>query len=140
MRAILIALLLVATASVAAPAQCTLTAAVTQPTGSGSFRWDVVGAGAGAEIYNLVSFTPYSPTGTGPIFGLGLVGSEILLSQILSPLGAEPFHVQADATGGYAWAFTAAPTGLVIDADFVSIEWNSGYIGQSCVINATITL
>lgn len=55
----------------------------------------VAGAGAGHEIYNLVSFQCLN--GQGPLFGIGTDA----FYQVFTPLGFHPFHVLADGAGAY---------------------------------------
>jgi hypothetical protein len=120
-----------------------MTLSCTQPCGDGSFRLQVTGCGAFAQIYNLMSFTPYSPTGGGPIFGLGLNGSAMVYQQLLMPVGAAPFHVTADAAGSYAWQFCLPPgvPVVVINADIVTVKWSlTAYGGRSNVVNLTVRL
>lgn len=116
-------------------AQLTLTCA--QPSGDGSFSLSVTGASPNAELFNLISLSPVSPTGSGPFFGLGLGGSALLLTQILSPLGTVPYHVLADGSGAYLWSFANPPGSpiVTIPADVVTIQWSTaaGYGGHSPV-------
>jgi hypothetical protein len=124
-----------------APCQMTLTC--TQPCGDGSFRLHVTGCGAFAEIFNLISLNPYTPTGQGPIFGLNAVGSAVLLTEILLPLGTEPFHVNAGGDGSYEWQFCLPPNNPVIEvpADVVTVRWSlNGYFGQSDVVHINARL
>ena len=114
---------------------------ITQPLGPGSVQLDVTGASAGAELYNLVQFTPASPTGSGPIFGLGVAGSDVLLPQILSPLGTAPYHVSADGIGEYSWLTGSVPVGIMVPIDVVTVEFSGGtYVGVSSVVNITLDL
>ena len=94
----------------------------------------------GLELFNLVNFTQHN--GTGPIFGLGLLGSEALLTQILSPVGTEPFHVTPDPAGTYSWQVIAPATGTTVMIDVVCVVWHqvTGYVSHSSVLAATLTL
>ena len=94
----------------------------------------------GLELFNLVNFTQHN--GTGPIFGLGLLGSEALLTQILSPVGTEPFHVTPDPVGTYSWQVIAPATGTTVMIDVVCVVWHpvTGYVSHSSVLPATLTL
>ncbi|MAG59022.1 MAG: hypothetical protein CMJ83_22265 [Planctomycetes bacterium] len=132
--------LLVALLALSVPVTGQHTLAVTQPGGPGTIRLDVTGVQPNAELYNLVQATPHSPTGGGPIFGLGLAGSEGLLSQILSPLPLPPIHVLADGSGNYTWNLTSTPLGAMVPVDVVSIQWNAGFVSQSSVVFVTLDL
>lgn len=118
------------------------TISLTQPGGPGDVLYTVTNASPNAELYNLANFTQHSPTGGGPIFGLGLAGSQDLLVQILSPLGSDPFHVMADGVGTYGWQITSPmPSGTQVNVDVVCIEWGPmGYVTHSAVIAATLSL
>jgi hypothetical protein len=123
----------------AATAQLTLT--LSQPCGPGSARMAVAGASANGELYNLISVHPSVPTGSGPIFGLGLMGSDSLLAQILSPVGTHPFHVLADGSGAYDWQFCFPPLMTPLPVDCVTLEWGpNGYVAHSSVAHAIIDL
>ena len=127
-------------ASVPAVAQPAIS--LTQPGGAGTIQYDVSGAAPNAELYTLVNFTQQSPTGSGPIFGLGLAGSEVRLSQILLPIGTDPHHVYASAAGTYLWTLGAPVAGVSFDIDVVCIEWDPllGYVDHSSVLATTISL
>lgn len=133
-----LALLLFAAAA-GAPAQLAL--AVTQPCGAGSIRIAVTGAGPAAELFNLVQLTPAAPTGSGPIFGLGVAGSDVLLPQITAPPGAAPFHVAANAGGAYTWTVCGTPIGLTVPIDVVTVEWGpSGYVAHTPVAHISLSM
>jgi hypothetical protein len=69
----------------------------------------VVNAAAFAELYNIISLVCSTPPGGGPLFGLSVgPGSGDPLQQFFLPLGAQPFHVNADANGAYS---IVVPTG-----------------------------
>jgi len=57
---------------------------------------------ANAEYWNLVSFQDYNPTGSGPLFGVGLD----VLPQISGPTGTI-FHNYLSAAG--TWSFVGGP-------------------------------
>lgn len=131
-----VAVLLIAGSAAAQPV-----IALTQPGGAGDIAYSVTNAGANAELYNLVSYVPHTPTGSGPIFGLGVADSQNLLTQILLPMGAAPHHVAADAAGTYAWTVTLPPIGVTIDIDIVCVEFGTGgYVNHSSVLNTMVNL
>ncbi len=134
-------LTVIVTLMFAAPATAQPVITLDQVGGPGNLQYAITGAGAGAELYTLVNFTQYTPSGSGPIFGLGLAGSEILVSQILLPIGSDPHHVYADALGTYSWVIAGPAAGIVFDVDVVCIEWGpAGYVDHSAVVAATISL
>lgn len=130
MRILALFLALVSSGTISAQ----LTLSVTQPCGPGSVQVAVSGAGAGAELFNLVQFFPATPTGSGPFFGLGVTGSDSLLTQILSPLPTPPFHVSASGAGTYTWTVCGAALGISIPIDVVTLEWGpAGYVAHTPV-------
>ena len=90
--------------------------------GVGDFGLHVAGADPGSEMWNLLSVTPSSGLGTGPLAGLA---GDALFGLTL-PLGAGPFHVSADGMGHYDFVLPAAsaPPGIV--AEFRSVGLISG--------------
>lgn len=134
-----VALLLVLLSARTLSAQLTL--AVTQPCGPGSVQVAVSGAGPGSELFNLVQFFPATPTGSGPFFGLGVAGSDSLLTQILSPLPTPPFHVSANGAGTYTWTVCGSPLGISIPIDVVTLEWGPlGYVAHTPVTFITLSM
>lgn len=106
------------------PGQSSLSLTVTQPGGPGTFLMQVSGASPNAELYNLVSLVPHTPTGGGPFLGLGLGGADELLDQLLSPLPTPPFHVNADGSGDYTFSFSLQPASASLPLDLVSFTWD----------------
>ena len=138
-RRLLILISALAFAAVPAAGQ-SLGLTVTQPTGAGSLFLQVTGTAPNAELFVLVSLFPAQPTGSGPIFGLGLLGSQGLIDQLSMPLPTPPFHVLANGAGTYTLAFSQPPSSLQIDVDVVAIEWHplAGVIDYSPVANAQL--
>jgi hypothetical protein len=134
-------ILIAALASIAVPAAGqSLGLTVTQPSGAGSLFLQVTGAAPGAELFVLVSLFPAQPTGSGPIFGLGLAGSQGLIEQLLMPLPSPPFHVSANGSGSYTFAFVQPASSLQISVDVVAIEWHAvfGVLDYSPVVYAQL--
>jgi V8-like Glu-specific endopeptidase len=104
----------------------------------------VTGAPPGAELFNLLTFTPRTPLGSGPLFGID-PGDGAVFAIFGTPPGTEPFHVTADGAGSYLFA---TPTSGVVGAfsgDLVSVAFGpgggfAGYLAQSQVTNVTFTL
>jgi hypothetical protein len=118
-----------------------LSLSVTQPCGPGSVSVTVTGAAPFSQLFNLVQLTPAVPTGSGPIFGLGVTGSDSIIAQVLSPLGTAPFHVSADALGGYVWTVCGTPVPISIPVDVVTVEWSPlGYLGHTPVSNIVLAM
>lgn len=88
--------------------------------GSGGGRLVVAGAPAAAELFCLVSTQTTWAPGCGPAVGLG----NDALGVLSLPLGSEPFHVTADAQGGYAFTIPAGslPRGFVLDSRVAAID------------------
>ena len=58
------------------------------------------------------------PQGSGPIFGLP---SEVFF-QLTQPLGAQPFHVLASATGTYSLSVPGVPVGLYAEGRAIAFN------------------
>jgi hypothetical protein len=95
------------------------------PNGGGNWTLHVISAGhPNAEVYNLFSLVVLNPTGTGPVFGIHF--NVDVLNQMLTPVGAHPFHVLLDGTGQYFAGPIPIPSGLTVDA--VSIVVSGGVV------------
>ena len=133
--------LLFATLALSGSLSGQLALSVTQPMGPGSLEIAVTGADPADILFNLFSLVPHSPTGAGPIFGLGLPGSDVVLTQLLQPLGSAPFHVLPTPTGTYTWGFALPPGGgpcLSVDAVSVSYSPVTGVSDVSPVVSACL--
>jgi hypothetical protein len=118
---------------------------VTQSGAGSPIVVSVTGAPPSSELFNLVSLTPATPVDTGLFFGLtvGPASGDVAGSFFL-PLGAEPFHVLADAAGSYALAIPTPGPGTAHNFDVVSVAFAPGpdfttYYGRSPAVNATVT-
>jgi hypothetical protein len=97
-----------------------------------------------AELFNVISFVPRTPLGSGPFFGLD-AGSGEVFAFFAMPVGAAPFHVFADASGGYVFSSPTSGTAGPYVGDLVSIAFDPGlglfgYLAASIATNATFTL
>jgi hypothetical protein len=104
----------------------------------------VANAPPSSELFNIVSHTPATPTNGGPLVGLSILQDE-LFPQISLPLGVEPFHVLANAAGGYSLSVPTVAPGVAVNVDIVSVAFTpgagfAGYLGRSPAINATVSL
>jgi hypothetical protein len=77
-----------------------------------------------AQLFNLFALVTLTPTGSGPLFGINF--DTTVLNEILSPLGAQPFHVLLDGSGNYAFGPIGIPGGL--SADSVSVAVSGGSV------------
>lgn len=92
----------------------------------GPITIQVTGAQPFYELYNLIALTCSNPTGSGPFFGINadLAAGQPLVAFTL-PVGAEPFHVFADANGAYSLSVPTSgfcPSPVQIGVEAISIE------------------
>ncbi len=127
-------------------ALCLYAITVTQAGPGQSVTVAVTNAPPGSELFNVVSFLPAVPTGTGPLFGLAVgPGAGDILGQISLPLGTAPLHVLADAGGNYSLTFPTTGTGPTLTFDVVSLAFTAGagfgaFLANSPATTATIGL
>ena len=110
-----------------------LALAITQPLPGNDITFTVSGAAPNAELFNLIALECTSPPGSGPILGLSAgPGAGPVLDQLAFPLGTDPFHVLADATGSYAHTIFVGGTsgGLTLQVEGVSVELQGGLVTQ----------
>jgi hypothetical protein len=121
------------------PAQLTLT--LSAPCGAGSARIHVSGATPTLRLFNLISVVPTVPTGSGPLFGLGIHDSIAIVNQLLAPYPSPPTYVAPNPSGTYTWTICLPPGFplLSVPVDVVSVEWNpvTGFVRRSPVANFT---
>ena len=113
------------------PIQLALT--ISQPLPCNDITFTVSGAAPNAELFNLIALECASPPGSGPILGLSASpGAGPVLDQLAFPLGTDPFHVLADATGSYAHTIFVGGTcfGLTLQVEGVSVELQGGLVTQ----------
>lgn len=131
-------------AALAVPAPPTFAIDVVQLGPGTPLTLEVTHAPPSAELFNLISFVPRVPLGSGPFFGLDAGGGEIFQFFAL-PLGTEPFHVPADAAGHYALTLPTTGTLGPFSGDLVSVAFVPGagffgFLAASVATNATFTL
>ena len=92
--------------------------------GAGDVSINVSSVPPFAELWLPVTATTTAPVGCGPF--LGMAGDALFT--MFFPLGVQPFHVSADASGGYGFSAPAGtmPPGTEIDARTVSLS-GSGF-------------
>lgn len=78
----------------------------------------VTNATPNTQLFILISLTAAVPQGSGPIFGLP---SEVFF-QLTQPLGAQPFHVLASATGTYSLSVPGVPIGLYAEGRAIAFN------------------
>lgn len=81
---------------------------------------------SGAEVYNLVTLSRSTPTGSGPLFGIAF--DIAVFDQISAPLGTIPWHVNLDASGNFQVGPFAIPAGLAVD--YLSVAVIGGQIAH----------
>lgn len=104
-----------------------------QTTGIGDINAQIVTVPAipGGEFWNLVSFQDYTPTGSGPLFGVGLD----VLPQISGPIGTI-FHNNLNGSG--QWGFIGGggtiPPGLFCEVATVVFDQANNVVVSSNVV------
>jgi hypothetical protein len=100
---------------------------IRQPGGPGSgVMLDINDLTPGAECFSLFSTTPCpAGVGRGPFFGLCTNDFNLLVTQVLTPLGSVPFHYLAPAAAVSFGPYVLAPTYI----EGVAFELVNGGIG-----------
>ena len=85
------------------------------PTPQGGLAYGIVGLPPGEEIFSIFDVNPPQPLGTGPVAGINFGPAQY--SQVLQPVGTDPFHVTADGHGTYFFGLPSlgALAGLTLD-------------------------
>jgi hypothetical protein len=116
----------------------TLGLSLAQPLGPGSIRIVDTGVVAGVETFNAISLEPApGGVGTGPYLGLWTANVNLLIGQVLAPVGTQPFHVLPISPTYTFGPLTNIPAGLTIE--MVAFEWNGSVFGRTSTVAALTT-
>jgi hypothetical protein len=86
-----------------------------------------LGLDLGAETFNVFSLTPcIGGVGTGPYMGLCATNPADLVTQVLLPLGIEPFHFLAP---GSSATFGPYPVWAGATLEGICFTWSGGGLG-----------
>ncbi len=85
------------------------------PTPQGGLAYGIVGLPPGEEIFSIFDLNPPQPLGAGPVAGINFGPPQY--SQVLQPVGTDPFHVTTDGKGTYFYGLPSlgALAGLTLD-------------------------
>ncbi len=98
-------------------------------TGAGDVSLAINGMAPYGEWVLGVSTTIYTPVGGGPLFGVGMDA----INTLVQPIGAIPFHSQADSSGSFVWSTVGVPTGFVCQAVALELIPTVGVVSSNVV-------